>query len=107
MDVRLMKHLVTHISCFVRQYISEDNTYVSTLDRNSSINRYAWLNSCRKGKFEIIQLPSNISHFLQLCDRKMNKQIKNAVSSFRDKLGKLQYLSLNSVRTKLILAVIG
>ena len=60
-----------------------------------------------KVKCEVIQLPSKTSHFLQPCDRKVNKQLKNAVRSLRDKIGKLQYLSLNSVRTKLILAVVG
>ena len=107
MEMRLLKNLVTHINCFVRQHISEDIPYVLTLDGHLSRNRYAWLDYCEKVKCEVIQLPSNTSHFLQPCDRNVNKQLENVVRSFRDKLSKLQCFSLNSVRTKLTLASVG
>ena len=87
MEIRLIKHLVTHINCFVRQNISEYYPYVLTLDRNSSRNGYEWLDYCQKVECEVIQLPSNTSNFLQPCNRKVNKRLKNAVRSFRDKLG--------------------
>lgn len=107
MEIRLIKHVIEHVNKFVRKYVCPEQKYCLTLDGHSSRNGYVWLEFCRKLRCEVLQLPSDTSHFLQPCDRKVNKFIKRNVKIYREKLRKLRTINLNSIQTKMILSIVG
>ena len=107
MEMRIIRHLIEHINTFVRSIVLPSAAYCLTLDGHASRNGYAWLEYSKRVGCEVVQLPSDTSHFLQPCDRKVNKELKRAVKDYRDMLCGLGTINLNSVRTKLVLAIVG
>ena len=72
-EMRFIKLLVEHINEFVRNFVPESLAYCNTLDGHRFRNGYACIEYCRKVGCEVSQLPSDTTHFLQLCNRAVKK----------------------------------
>ena len=75
----LIKLVVEHVSRFVRKFVPESVSYCLTLDGRSSRNEIERLHSWLSVGCELVQVLSDMSHFLQPCDQKINLNIENSV----------------------------
>ena len=78
MEKRLISHVVKHIDRFVRKEVPAELPFCMTLDGHSSREGYEWLELCKQKKYEVVQSPSNTTHFLQSCDQDVNSAFKKA-----------------------------
>ena len=106
-EKRLIKLIIEHVNGFVRRFVPENKRFCLTLDGHKSRNGIDWLHYCEEVGCEVVQLPSDTSHFLQACDNKVNKTFKTSIRSYRDVLSKNSTLDLCSVRVGLILGIFG
>ena len=60
-----------------------------------------------KSKVRIVATLSDTSHFLQPHDQKLNRVLERDLEDYSDILTKVKSINLSSVRTKLILAIVG
>lgn len=107
MEQSLMKLVIEHVNRFVRKFVPAEKSYCLTLDGHSSRGGIDWLNYCKDVGCEVVQSPSDTSHFLQSCDKKVNKTFNGAVRDARDALCAESFLDLTCVRTSLMLGIIG
>ena len=95
-EMRLIRLVIENVNNFVRTILPESTAYCLTLDGHRSRNGYAWLDFCRRVGCEVVQLPSDTTHFLQPCDRTDNKVIKQSAKKYRDKLAFLGSVNLGN-----------
>ena len=107
MEMRLIHHLIQHFNKHVRKYVFSENSYCLTLDGHSSRKGFAWLEYCQRVSCEVLQLPSDTTHFLQPCDQKINKSFKRSLKTYRNMLCRLRTINMRAIRTKSLLAIIG
>lgn len=107
MEKDLIRHAVGHLNKFVRQVVPQEKPYCLTLDGHSSRGGIDWLKYCNDVGCEVVQSPSDTSHFLQPCDRRVNKTFKRAIRDARDALCAESFIDLTSVQISLVLGVIG
>ena len=107
MEKRLISFLIQHVNRCVRKEVPPNLTYCMTLDGHSSREGYEWLQSCKKNHCEIVQSPSNTTHFLQPCDQDVNRSFEKSMRLYRDLLQKQTTLDMRSVRANLMVAALA
>lgn len=105
MEKSLIKFAVEHVNKYARQLIPENITFCLTLDGHSSREGWEWLERCREMNCAVVQAPSSISHFLQLCDQLVNKDFQLEVRRMRDVLVKSTHTEIRTVRCGLMAGV--
>ena len=104
-EKRIIKYIIQHINKHVRKILPEEDRYCLTLDGHTSRKGVEWLQYARSVNCEVVQLPSDTSHFLQACDRKVNKKIKNTMREYRDMLNKCFCVDPKTVQISLMIGV--
>ena len=101
-EQRIIKLVMQHVNRFMREFIPEAQRYCITVDGHKSHNGVDWLEFCEEVGCEVVQLPSDTSHFMQACDCKVNKSHKSKTPAARDMLCAHTTLDLSSVIASLI-----
>ena len=78
-----------------------------TLDGHSSREWYEWLELCKHKKCEIVQSPSNTTHFSQPCDQSVNSSFKKGMPRNKYLFHQQTTLAMRSVRLNLMVAVLA
>jgi len=107
MDQHTISEVVRHINDHVRLSLPETETILLMMDGHSSRNGLAWLERCQECNIEVVKLPANTSHFLQSCDKSVNKTFQQTVRKTRDELLSMCHISHANVAFKMKLAVAG
>lgn len=98
MEKRIIKLVIEHINKFVRQCLLPNLAYCLTLDGHKSREGTQWLEYCNEVKCEVVQSPSDTSHFLQPCDRKVKKTMKESIRNNRDLMCRYTFIDLHSMQ---------
>lgn len=107
MEKRLIPFVIDHINRYVRQFVPQSESYCLTLDGHKSRNGTDWLDRCKNVGCEVIQAPSDTSHFLQACDATVNKMFQKTIRLMRDELCKFSLIATNTVQLGLMLGVMA
>lgn len=73
--------LVAHTNNFFRRHLTIEKTFFLLLDGHSSRVGYKWLDTAMGQTLEVVQLPTNTTHFLQPCDSDINMTFKKAIKN--------------------------
>lgn len=77
------------------------------LDGQSSREGYECLQMCKENKCEIVQSPSNTTHFLQPCDQDVNRSFKKSMRTYRGLSHKQKTLDMRTLRANLMVAALA
>lgn len=107
MDMNIISIFIHHLNRFVRKFVPREKHYVLLLDGHSSRKGIDWLDLCEENGCEVVQSPANTSHFLQPCDRLVNKKFQHTVRETRDSLCLAAITDTKSMRFKFLCGVRG
>ena len=105
MEKHLLRIVIEHVNSYVRKFIPDHEAYCLLIDGHSSRVGLEWLQYGKKRGCEIVQSPSNTSHFLQACDARVNKQFKRYIREMRDEFSRHVSIDLGSIQVRLMLGI--
>lgn len=73
------------------------------LDGHASRKGWEWIDKSIDLNIEVVQNPTNTSHFVQICDSEINKMFKKSCQDLRDKLAGYFLVNFGQMRMKLML----
>ncbi len=95
-------------SGYVCAPVSTDHHIVPAQFRRSKVkNGCDLLALCRQNNCEVVQAPTNTSHFLQPCDQVVDKAFKGAVKDMTDEVTSMAIANKKAVQFKLMCGVFG
>lgn len=106
-DQSTIVHMIEHINAFARRFVPLEKHILLILDGHSSRDCIPWLELAERYNIVVAKLPANTTHFLQPCDRSINKTFANAVRETRDELLSMRQIGHANVAFKIRLAVAG
>lgn len=86
----------------IRNVVHEEKHVVLMLEGNSSRKGPSWLREANELKLILVLSSANTTHFLQPCDRRVNKRISKELRRTRDSIIEAGMISTNAVQFKLI-----
>ena len=107
MEMSVIENVIAHIQKHYRHIVPPRKKLCLLLDGHSSRNGIKWLQAAREANIEVVQAPSNTSHFLQPNDDAVNRVFKKAVRGTQLFLLSKKLLSFNNVAMKLRLGMAG
>lgn len=81
--------------------------FLLLLHGHKSRGAFQWLEKVKLANSEIIQPPTNTSHFLEPCDSTINKTFNRTIRSTSDILNSLSFIDTGDMSIRLMLGVSG
>ena len=98
-------NVVCHNNSRVRKTVPQDEHILLFVEGHSSLEGLQWTETCKRLNIVAVQLPANMTHMLQPCDRKTNKVFQQEIRRIRDLLLNMSHLSRANTAVKIKLAV--
>lgn len=104
-DQSTIGEVIEQINLLSQKTVDKTKYVLLLLDGHSSQECLPMLELGEKYRILIVRLPANSTHFLQLCDRAINKNFQQAARQKKDELMSLCHINYSKLPLKFKLAV--
>ena len=107
MDSRCLLLFMENLNIVVRKQSPQEKHFLLTLDNHGSRKEVEWVEKAESINAEVVLLPANTTHFLQSCDKYINKKFKSEMRNVRDKLATYGFIDHRQISFRLACAIIA